>query len=48
MRKRLRKVLLSIGLSGYLLPSLSHFFQDHTFLLRLGQFSQTVALHSKF
>jgi hypothetical protein len=37
-----------VGLSSYLLPSLSHFFQDHSILFRLGLLSQTVALYSEF
>src|SRR5262245_6271562 len=41
------RVLPFVGLSGYLLPSLSHFFQHHSILFRLGQLGQTVALHGK-
>ena len=44
----LLRVALSVGLVGQRPPSLSHFFQDPTILLRLDQLSQTVALRSKF
>ena len=37
-----------VDVSGYLLPSLGHFFQDHSIVFGLGLLSQTVALHGEF